>query len=881
MTIKRKLTLNIAIVLGTICCVAAAGVTGMSQVRSRLFDLTERSTPFQLRTTESQRATQLAIGELDRLGRARTRHEYRQAGQAARQALQEADSAAQALAALTGGAGDEGSAELGGLAREILQVTDSRLAADSAAGVASRQIAAQFAELDRQMGALDAGVRQLQKTQQATFGAASAGVERSTRQLRAVDQLKGQLLELQVAVLDLQAVQAKSAVTIARARINSQINKINQNEVLGSDRSIAAGTAAYLDEVGALVQAKQAAAETAGAEAGTQQAEINTRLKETFAVLQLAIAEAGQTASQRSGQEQERQTAVVGQSTLASSVLLQASELVALGLTIQAEATRLISARRAGEVDSLETRLAAAFTRGQATSRALGGLLGKLDARPERRLLESARGLLESSRERLFAAEGVIALIRRQLSMGEQAAQASERLRQLVARQAAQGRETLSSARGEQEKAIGTVNRMVRLSLILILSISAGALLFGVLFGTWVYRSIARTLGQVEATIGEVERSSDLSIRVPVEGADEVGRMATAFNALLENQQQALGAVNRVMAALAEGEFGQRVTTELRGDLARLTAAVNASAGRIQLLLGDAVEVVGALAHGDLSRRVTVEGRGELALLKDHLNASLEALGQTLTRLHANAGHVALASRETSTAVGQISSDVQVQTRHIGEVSAAVRRAADSAGHIAQHTTDASATSRRAVERVHAGKERMARLVEVVQHMAENSVQISGISEAIGKIAAQTRLLALNATIEAARAGEAGLGFAVVADEVGILAGTSSTSSGEIARLVQEAAAEAGQAVEAVHEVSRMLDEIQAGSEEADAMLGRVSQALADQRQAIDGIEHSVLSLSSIAENNAGSAEEIAVTMAELATLAEATRTEVEQFRLA
>ncbi len=76
--------------------------------------------------------------------------------------------------------------------------------------------------------------------------------------------------------------------------------------------------------------------------------------------------------------------------------------------------------------------------------------------------------------------------------------------------------------------------------------------------------------------------------------------------------------------------------------------------------------------------------------------------------------------------------------------------------------------------------------VKMVNTLNESSQEIKGILGVISSISEKTTLLSLNAAIEAARAGEAGRGFAVVADEIRALATKTKSSTGEIARVINE-----------------------------------------------------------------------------------------------
>ena len=77
MTIKSRLTLNVVIVLAITTIVVLASVIGMGGVKSKLFDLTERSTPFQTKSMELQRAIHAATADLVKVGSAESQDELR------------------------------------------------------------------------------------------------------------------------------------------------------------------------------------------------------------------------------------------------------------------------------------------------------------------------------------------------------------------------------------------------------------------------------------------------------------------------------------------------------------------------------------------------------------------------------------------------------------------------------------------------------------------------------------------------------------------------------------------------------------------------------------------------------------------------------------
>jgi methyl-accepting chemotaxis protein len=187
-----------------------------------------------------------------------------------------------------------------------------------------------------------------------------------------------------------------------------------------------------------------------------------------------------------------------------------------------------------------------------------------------------------------------------------------------------------------------------------------------------VAHAIIQPLDLMKKTLIDVNHSGDFSKKLDYQSADEIGEMATAFNAMMSTLQATINNTNKVMEAISHGEFNVMMDVDAQGDLANLKQSVNETVEQLKItlfalndvmnslynadfskvivanvtgnykqtidkaihsqealriMLADIGSVMESIAKGELNCRVTADGRGELLVLKENINSTLISLG--------------------------------------------------------------------------------------------------------------------------------------------------------------------------------------------------------------------------------------------------------------
>jgi len=352
------------------------------------------------------------------------------------------------------------------------------------------------------------------------------------------------------------------------------------------------------------------------------------------------------------------------------------------------------------------------------------------------------------------------------------------------------------------------VDVLTRPMMIATFIIAGVCLIIGLLIAISMARRFVKPLVALEATMDQV-KEGDLTVRSDVHTNDEVGRMATSFNVMIDHFADMLG------------------------------------------------------KSKDVAHQVAISAE-DLASNSEEVSASSDEVSRTIDEIAQGASDQALETERGAELIGSLAEKIRTLTENSQVMS-------EAAGSVSDANVEGLKVMSELKTKTDENNESTLRIEAAIKELESKSGQISTILETITSIADQTNLLALNASIEAARAGEHGRGFAVVADEIRKLAEGSSEAAENIRGIVgliqneskntveimSEVKVRSGEQNQAVLAVGDVFEQISGSTDQITNLISDVTTFVNSMSEDKENIVASIEEISAVSEESAAASEEV------------------------
>lgn len=319
-----------------------------------------------------------------------------------------------------------------------------------------------------------------------------------------------------------------------------------------------------------------------------------------------------------------------------------------------------------------------------------------------------------------------------------------------------------------------------------------------------IMKDMGSRIEKASKIVSELEKSGNLSGRINITTADEVGVLISNQNELME---KLTGTINVLKKETNKVNDSAQVLTE--------------SSSKSLVALESVKQSVYAIESEDKKTN--------------------EIISSTYSDIESLKGN---AMKVEELVVGQSLS--------IEQASNSIHEMVNSIANISDITKKADEVSEKLRVTSHSGSQSIKTAEEAIKLIQESSEAVHNAVLIIKKISGQTNLLAMNASIEAAHAGEFGQGFAVVADEVRTLAANSAKNVQTVNDYISDMAEKIENGVQAMQDAKQAFEVIDSGVEETADIVRSIAQAVDIQREGteetLSATQEVVNSISSIKE---------------------------------
>ncbi|MCL5744335.1 MAG: methyl-accepting chemotaxis protein, partial [Acidobacteria bacterium] len=358
---------------------------------------------------------------------------------------------------------------------------------------------------------------------------------------------------------------------------------------------------------------------------------------------------------------------------------------------------------------------------------------------------------------------------------------------------------------------------------------------------------------EVESEFAAIDKGdlSGMLARMP-----SVERARVAYTSALADAQKAVEGQIATGRADIENYYDETRISVIVAIIATALAGILASIfiqRSIAAPLAGFIAFAERVGKGDLTEQAPVTRRDELGDLARSLNQMLLGLRdvaqQTRTvveNLNAATAEILASTQQQAASTAEQAAAVQQANATMAEISQSGAQISERARQVAaaaEATSSASSAGLQSVQNTNATMESIREQAEVV---AENVIELSEKTQAVGEIIAtvndiaeQSHLLSLNAAIEAAAAGEQGRSFSVVAGEMKNLAEQSKQATVQVRSILGDIQKAINSSVMLTEEAVKRVESGRQQAEVADRTIrqltGNIEQSVQAFQQIVAG----------------------------------------------